>query len=181
MLNHRSQKIPSIRVSRQRGVILVTSLLILLMVTMLAASAFNTSYIQTLIAGNIKFQTVSFNKAERALRDAETAIENMIAEAGFFDFSTAGDGYYNIGESLDVRALDWDNIAAVESGSEPGDKFVIQYYGRQEIPGSDQAAAGGSGAVIGSYVYTYVVTARSLTSKRAQRVVQSVYVTLEQP
>lgn len=169
------------RFESQRGVVLVTCLFIILMLTVLAVGAFKTSYMQTLIAGNMRFQTLSFNSAERSLRDAETQIENKIAVAGFFDFGIAGDGYYNNGENIDVRAVDWDTLTAVETGAQADDKYVVQYYGRQQIPGSDEAASGGSGSVIGSYVYTYIVTARSLNSKRAERVVQSVYVTLEQP
>jgi hypothetical protein len=49
------------------------------------------------------------------------------------------------------------------------------------MDGTDESVTGNTSEEVGTSVHAFVVTARSLTPKRAQRVVQSVYVTLEQP
>ena len=162
--------------NKQRGVVLVTALLILLIIMILAAAAFQTSYMQTLVANNFRFQKVSFNNAESTLRDAENAIEDMVNAEGFFDFENSGNRYYNFNQALDITTVDWEDI-----DGDSDDKFIIQYQGRQEVPGADEAAEGAPGAISGSYVYVFVVSARGLTPKGAERVVQSVYVTSEQP
>ncbi|MCP4320849.1 MAG: hypothetical protein GY787_03130 [Alteromonadales bacterium] len=170
-----------LRQKRNAGFILVTCLLILFMLTILATSAFKTAFMQTLIANNFRFQTISFNNAENALLEAEAKIEENVSSISMFDFSMSNDGYYNTLDSINIRNIDWDDEDAVESGTASGDKFVVQYVGKQMIPGSDEAASDNAKSVTGSYVYAFVVTGRSIGAKHAERVVQSVYLTSEQP
>lgn len=161
----------------QRGVVLVSALLILLVVMILAATAFQTSYVQTLVANNFRFQKISFNNAESTLRKAENVIDKMVSTGEYFNYDGSDNRYYNVDQPVDITAVNWDEIISDDNSA---NKFIIQYQGRQEIPGADEAAEGAPGAIIGSYVYVFVVTARSLTPKGAERVVQSVYVTSEQ-
>lgn len=163
---------------RQQGVVLVTALLILLIIMILAAAAFKTSFIQTLTANNFRFQKVSFNNAESMLRDAENEIEEIVETEGYFNFENSGNRYYSANQTLDLTTVDWDNII---SDNDSDDKFIIHYQGRQQIPGEDEAVGAGTGKIEGAYVYMFLVTARSLTPKGAERVIQSVYVTAEQP
>lgn len=163
------------------GFILVTCLLILFMLTMLATSAFKTAFMQTLIANNFRFQTVSFNNAENALIAAEKIIETNVANVSVFDFSAAGDGFYNTSENLDVKSIDWTDDSFVESGTATGDKYVVHYLGKHMLPGADQSAKGNGKSLTGSHIYAFKVTGRSTGAKHAERIVQSVYLTSEPP
>ncbi|WP_019027166.1 pilus assembly PilX family protein [Colwellia piezophila] len=163
------------------GFILPVALLILLLVTLIGITGYKTAILQLAMSGNSQFQTVTRSNADSSLVIAENALETQVAIAGTFDFSIAGDGYYNNDEILNVRALNWDTFTAVEAGRTANEAFVIQFDGRQTLPGEDESSESSGLSKTGSYVYAYRVTARSLGLKRSERVVQSVYVTLEQP
>ena len=165
---------------KQTGIVLVTALLLLLIFSILAVTAFKTSFMQTLIANNFQFQKKSFQTAENLLKFAENIIEEKIDDSSYFDFNLPNDGFYPQDVDIDYSTLDWENLVDVEVGPNPGDKFIIQFTGRQTVPGSDESAQGAPGAVAGSYVYTFIVTARSVSSKRAEKVLQSIYVTSDQ-
>ncbi len=60
----------------QRGAVLITSLVILLVLTVLGVSAMNTSSLEEMMAGNLRDQTLSFNAAETGLAGAADTINN---------------------------------------------------------------------------------------------------------
>ena len=61
----------------QDGMVLVTSLVILLILTMLALSAVQGTSIQELIARNQRDSNLAFNAAETALVEAEAVLNAM--------------------------------------------------------------------------------------------------------
>lgn len=60
---------------RERGVVLVIGLLLLLVVTLLGLAAMSSTTMQEKMAGNQRDREVAFEAAEAALRDAERDIE----------------------------------------------------------------------------------------------------------
>ena len=78
---------------RQRGIALVTSLLVLVLVTLLALSAVSTSVFEERMAGNARDRSLAFESAEYALREAQ----DFLAGAVLPSFSATGGasgGYY---------------------------------------------------------------------------------------
>jgi type IV pilus assembly protein PilX len=67
---------------RQRGTILVVSLLLLLVMTVLALSASQTTRLQERMAGNARDLDLAFQAAEAGLREAEFAIDEALNSTG---------------------------------------------------------------------------------------------------
>ncbi|OUS27729.1 hypothetical protein A9Q98_08975 [Thalassotalea sp. 42_200_T64] len=166
---------------KQHGAVLAVSLVVLVLITLVGVSSFKASITQTLMSANSQFQSLSFNDAERSLVEAEDALEAQVLAAGTFDFNTAEDGYYAEDQDLNVFNINWDSLAAVETGKTANDKYIIKYQGLELLPGEDETLQNNNAPIIGSSVHTFIVTSRSKNLKRAERVLQSVYVTSEQP
>jgi len=72
---------------RQRGVVLVTSLIFLVVVTMLVIATMGTNAIEERMAGNSRDRNMAFQAAEAALRDAMRDIQSA-RFTGETDFTT---------------------------------------------------------------------------------------------
>lgn len=64
--------------SAERGAVLVTSLLILLVLTIIGITAMQTTRMQERMAGNARDVSLAFQGAEAALRDAEADLEAIV-------------------------------------------------------------------------------------------------------
>jgi len=67
-------------INKQRGVVLVVSLVMLLLMTLLGVSAMKTSVMETKMAGNSRDMELAFQATETALRDAEQWITAQTSE-----------------------------------------------------------------------------------------------------
>lgn len=76
--------------SRNRGVALFISLVLLLVLTIVGVSAVQTTTLETRMARNEHDTLLAFQAAESALRDAENHLETIVTTAVFTD--TGGDG-----------------------------------------------------------------------------------------
>lgn len=65
----------TIRICRQRGVVLIVSLLILLVMTLIGVVAMNTTTLEERMAGNTRLRDLAFQAAEAALRDGEADLQ----------------------------------------------------------------------------------------------------------
>ena len=65
---------------RQRGAILVISMMLLLMLTIIGVTAMNVVTIEERMAGNLRDANIAFQGAEAALRDGEDFLAPLIAE-----------------------------------------------------------------------------------------------------
>ncbi|KGJ88147.1 pilus assembly PilX family protein [Thalassotalea sp. ND16A] len=166
---------------KQHGAVLGVSLVVLVLITLVGLSSFQSSMTQSLMSANSQFQSLAFNDAERSLVEAEEALEAQVLVAGAFDFNTADDGYYSADEALNVFDINWDTHTAAETGKTADDKYIIKYQGLELLPGEDESLQNNNAPIIGSSVHTFIVTSRSKNLKRAERVLQSVYITSEQP
>ena len=77
----------------QRGISLLMSLLLLLVMSVATVGAIQSGSLQERIAGNIRDRTTAFNAAESALRDAEAY---MVAEPNLPPFDGSVSGHYRM-------------------------------------------------------------------------------------
>jgi len=68
---------------RQRGVVLIVSLIMLLVVTLLAVSSMQGTMLEEKMAGNTKDRNLAFQTTESAIREAEDFIEGVVSLGGF--------------------------------------------------------------------------------------------------
>ncbi len=68
---------------RQRGAVLVITLIMLLVLTILGITAMQTTTMQEKMAGNARDRDLAFQSAESALRAGEDYIEGLTATSGF--------------------------------------------------------------------------------------------------
>jgi type IV pilus assembly protein PilX len=68
---------------RQRGVVLIVSLILLLVVTLLAVSSMQGTSLEEKMAGNTRDRNLAFQTTESAIREAETYIESIVSLGSF--------------------------------------------------------------------------------------------------
>lgn len=103
-------KIRSISRSREQGVVLFISLVMLLMLTVLGVSSIQTTTLQQRMARNANDANLAFQAAESALRDGEDFLETLNAMGDFDGANAEANGFYfdaNPGETPNWRTLDW--------------------------------------------------------------------------
>ena len=164
-------------ISRQRGLALVMSLVILLVLTLLGVTAMNTSNLQILMTGNSQYQTTALNKAESVLRTAEDVISDFIGTPGA---TYPASGYYNIpggATPINLTTFDWADANVIIAGSS---KYIIEFTGTEELDSASKAWRQDQG-IIGDDVSVFRITARTPSTRGAMRYVQSIFVTIAAP
>ena len=73
--------------SRQRGVVLILALIILLALTILGVSGMSTTSMEERMAANTRDRQVGFQSAEAALREGEQFVANNLMDPTMFDSS----------------------------------------------------------------------------------------------
>lgn len=73
-MKHHSHHSPAARPDQQRGVVLVTGLLLLVLVTLVVLASTRSGRLQTIMASNTRDRDIAFQAAEAALLDAEARI-----------------------------------------------------------------------------------------------------------
>lgn len=68
---------------RQRGAVLVISLVILLVITTLAVGSMQNTMLEEKMAGNISDRNLAFQSTESAIREAEMYVENIVSLGEF--------------------------------------------------------------------------------------------------
>ena len=162
----------------QRGMALVVTLVLLLVITILGVSSMETTTMQERIAGNTRDSIVAFQAAEAAIRDAEDLIQG--AALGAFNGSN---GRYEICNASDTRTAckppawkdrassGWkaigDNLSYVKKQPE----YIIEKYTAVENP----MASLDADKPLDTYEF-YRVTARGYgTSTNSMAVLQTNY------
>jgi len=123
---------------RQRGAVLIVSMIVLLLLTILGVTSMRTTALEERMAGNARDRHVAFEAAEAALADAEDFVAT-IATTGPFDLNGA-DGLYSDDTSLaNIETyVSWDGvdptrgfINATNIGTGEGlgtpPKYVVQF------------------------------------------------------
>jgi Tfp pilus assembly protein PilX len=185
---------------KQAGAALFMALIFLLVLTILGVFGMNISRLENLMAGNTQFQTLALNNTEYFLVAAENDIKNVAGNP--FDPDSATDHYYPLatvdfdGDTTGTQLptdLVWSfNRATVTMTDINGDgsdtdgdsnaddgigEYVIQDAGLDNNAGEDESVTGNMNPLAGAIVQVFLVSARSGTSRGANRILQSVVVT----
>lgn len=174
--------LPPASPSKQKGISILVTMVMLLVMTLLGVSSMKTAIVELQMAGSMQQEGLALNRAEEALRVAETDVDAIIADLTAFDFAAVGDSYYVNGDAVNVHQIDWvaQGITSKQAGANAGDVYVTEYLGAKAIPGESVKVAT-DGRIIGGAVHTFRLTTRSATGKSAVRLVQSIYVSEDAP
>ena len=92
---------------RQRGAVLIVSLLMLLVMTLIGITGVQVTSLEEKMAGNTRDRNLAFQSAEAALRAAEgsiaTAVKDSVLSA--FEAQFTGHPYYPIGSTIPTDML----------------------------------------------------------------------------
>ena len=153
---------------RQRGVVLVTGLIFLVILTLFGVTALTNTLLEERMAGNTRDQEVAFQAAEAALRDAETFLE--AATLPSFDGSN---GLYSHEASPAPAwsAINWVNARVymnVDFADKTADspRYIIEEQPAAPDPGGSLAA----GEALDE-ARVYLITARGVGANANTRVV----------
>jgi len=165
--------------SRQSGMTLIISLIILIALTMLGVSSMQSTRTEISMAGNLRESGITFNAAEAGLRAAETFVETAVSN-GVFSDPTIGlypkvdnDPSYNLKVTWD--ASQFASVTLPDVMEPP--KFIIKYLGDRSQNQIAKINIGGYGSgQPGITVSNFRITARGVgQSGNAFRIVQSYY------
>ena len=101
--------------SRQRGAVLVISLLILLIMTLIGITGMQTSVLEERMAGNYRDIALAFQASETALRDAESRIRDSIDGLTGFSDDCGSDGLCDATSGLSEV---WEDHTGVPLGTD---------------------------------------------------------------
>ena len=151
---HRRASIPA---NRQDGFILVTSLVFLVIITLLAVSAINSSTLQERMAANQREKSRALNAADSALRYVETLLASNSFRACNPALNPGLTSGTQAGSSCDANASGLTVIPASSAGTDPTTYYLSDAFWSQtgvstyQLPGD----ASTSGLNI-QYVVEYV-------------------------
>ena len=107
---------------RQRGAVLIVSLIFLLVITMLAVGSMQNTMLEEKMAGNASDRNLAFQSTESAIREAEVLVEGIVSlgnfgdigglrgrtavEPGFYDQTTWSDATKHIEATTDYGSYD---------------------------------------------------------------------------
>jgi type IV pilus assembly protein PilX len=91
--------------SKQNGVALFISLVLLLVLTIIGISSVQTTSLEVRMTRNEHDSMLAFQAAESALRDAEAQLEGVTSLANFTD--TGDNGRYNVADLGDPEHYLW--------------------------------------------------------------------------
>lgn len=100
---------------KEKGFILITTLIFMFMLTVLALSLVSTNSTQTQIAANMSDANITFQKTEGALNQAINLILNNNYAAGNFLLNNNGLYTFNPNNAPLWETVDWTNSGAVIS------------------------------------------------------------------
>lgn len=148
--------ITSLPARRQRGAILIVSLLMLLVMTLIGVTAVSTTTLEEKMAGNTRQRQLAFQAADSALRDAESWLNTNIKTVSQFETAFSGtpaELYWvrqpRPGDTVRAVPMDiYDGYAwgvgnsqqpatAVHTGTQNPPRYVIEYMGRIGEPPLD--------------------------------------------
>ena len=162
----------------QRGVAMVISLVMLLLVSIVVLQAARSSNLELLIGNNTQQSTTALMRAENSVLVGETVVENNFIGAPLnFNFAREGDGFY-LEDDLDLQTTDWSELGTEVVGSGYNKfEYVVEYIGSEIATGSSLGVgAGGSGS---NLIYLYRVSGRGDAGIGGARVVQTIYATAD--
>jgi len=159
--------------NKQRGAVLVISLIILMMLLIIGVSSARISGIELLIGANARDSMVSLLLAEDSALAGEQKVFNDFSGPPTINMGEADDGFY-LDDSIDVLVVDWSSLAhelETRTGL-PSREYIVEYIGPRTIPGRSLTTGAGSSDAIR---FLYRVSGRGSSNRGSARVVQTIY------
>jgi len=159
----------------QHGAALLISLVFMLILTIICASALQSTTLQERMAGNARDTNTAFQAAEAALREGETVLQG--ASAGPFDGSN---GLYQqcSGAGAECTPPDWNDLTATgwrTVNTIAGVSSAPQFYVEELTQIDDPVAPLDAGTPV-KLITNYRITARGFgVSDRAMVVLRTIY------
>lgn len=172
---------PRPRKSRQRGISLVTTLVMMLAVMVLGLSAILVSKGEFMLSGNLQFQSGALNEAEAAAVAAEQWISSgtNYLNAGFTTYNTGAGYLYPIGymaaNSIDPLTMTWSTSNSIQVGSITTQRYLIEFLAKDKTLIPTGLAVGGRSSSGCNKVDVYRIISQGGSARGATRMVQSIY------
>ncbi len=162
---------------RQRGISLLTTLIMMVMVMLLGLSAMQLSKSQLSLSSNLQFQEAAFNQAEAAIVSAERWLSTgtNYQDTGF-NSSRGTAGMYPDSSITTMYPLtmSWDETNSIV-GSDVNQRYLIGQIAVDKKLESSGAGLGGRMTSGCNQVNTYRIIARGTSSRGATKFVQVIY------
>jgi len=165
-------------VRRQHGAVLIITLLVLVVLTMIGVTSMRENILEENMSGNMRDQTLAFQAAEAALRDAEHFLDGIVSTAAFdgtgglYGETNAEPDYFSDNSWSTANSLVFSGTIA---GVNNQPRYIVKYLG-ETVSGSTQLNMGGYGAASGATLKQFRITARGTGgSDNAQVTLQSHY------
>jgi type IV pilus assembly protein PilX len=182
MAAHHSRRLPPLR-AQQRGMSLVTTLVMLIVVLVLGFSAMQIWRTEFMLTGNQQFVTAAFNAATGATGTAEKWLSTSTnaKNAGFISYGTPY--LYPIGyletRNIDFTTMTWDDTNSLAVGNQGTQRYLIEMLGQNlSIADSSSLNTGGRASTGCSTVNLYRIVGRGTSARGATRIVQITYTVL---
>ncbi|MEX2320747.1 MAG: PilX N-terminal domain-containing pilus assembly protein [Saccharospirillum sp.] len=162
---------------RERGVVLITALIFLIVLTLVAVTTVQNVNLQEQMTSSVRQGNIALEIAEHGLRDAEDFIMSLPNSGAFF---VSGNGTYDQNEAPLPWSVDWESDQVrhgtdVTIGGVVYDtRYFVEYMGRMsEQENTGEIVTGGSLDTVGQNM-GYRVVARGLgNDKITERVVET--------
>ncbi|TRX54419.1 pilus assembly PilX N-terminal domain-containing protein [Thalassomonas sp. M1454] len=113
--------------SNESGLVLATNLIMLLLVTLVATSLYQNSFVETKMANQQLLKLQSKNNADYAYSNARLFIMDLIKSNA--DLNIARNGYFPYAFDLSINDINWqDNNSVISSIN--NSKYVVIYLGQ---------------------------------------------------
>jgi Tfp pilus assembly protein PilX len=164
--------------SKQKGMAMMISLIMLLLMTLIIIHGARSSTLEVFIANNVQNVAQALMRAEDSTLTGETFVELNFQGAPTVDFSEdPTDGFY-VDLEIDINTVHWEDKYITErfGNGEELREFVVEYVGA--VTALNGSLAVGAGAAT-DLRYLYRVSGRGESSRGSARVVQTIYATAE--
>jgi Tfp pilus assembly protein PilX len=167
--------------SRQRGISLVTTLVMMLAVMVLGLSAILVSKSEFMLAGNVQFQSGALNEAEAAGVAAEQWISTGTNQtnAGFTTYNSSAGHLFPIGymaaNGIDPLTMTWSTSNSIQVGSITSQRYLIEFLAKDRTLIPTGLAVGGRSSSGCNKVNVFRIIAQGGSARGATRMVQSIY------
>lgn len=128
------------RVTNNRGAVLITGLIILVVLSVIGLVAMQSTTLQERMAGNLEQRDAAFQRAEAGLRAAEAWLNNTVILPGFhnntkglYTAEAAGDNPWWKRDGI------WkdDNAVISYQDGKVAARYMIEFAGEMDISGND--------------------------------------------
>lgn len=160
--------------ANQRGMVLIISLIMLMVLTMIGISSMRISGLEVIMGTNTENTIESLMVAEDSALSGEIKITEDFSGAPTYDLSVNPyDGFY-LDDNVAIDTLDWSSLffETETRDGQPDREYIIEYIGPRSLPGSSLSIGTGSTANIR---YLYRVSGRGDSDRGSARVVQTIY------